>query len=348
MSGSRKCKSAASSRSTTAKDCAAQVSVIVCNLNGDKFLPRLIESLQTQRGVEVEIIVVDRESKDGSLEYLAGVPGVKVVSEPAATGLVAGYHAAVPAATHDLLFFCNEDLWLDQDCLSSLARHISLPRKIGAADPWQWSYDGARHIHGGTAFVRAFLDPINCYPPRALDFLFPLKSGEPVPFACSGALLVHRRMYLETGGWDTSFFMEFDDVDFFLRAWQRGWTCVSEPEAKVYHAVGMAMQQPGAPPGKIRKKRRITSESNRAVICLKHFTGVSILWALVLLCRPLLAHTLHLRFQEARTYVAALKFTCKRLPAVIRFRKANCGLIRDKPGQKFFTETIFQRREPAR
>ncbi len=322
---------------------AIQVSAIISNLNGKKFLPRLIETLRTQAGVDVELIVVDRESKDGSLEYLALLRGVKVVSEPAATGLVAGYHAGVPAATNDLLFFCNEDLWLDRDCLSSLARHISVPGKVGAADPWQWTYDGARHIHGGTAFVRAFLDPISCYPPRRFDFMVPLKSGDPAPLACAGALLVHRRMYLDAGGWDSSFFMEFDDVDFFLRAWQRGWKCVSEPEAHVYHAVGMSTLQHGSPPAEVLRRRRIGAESNRAAICLKHFTGISLLWAIVLLGRPLLAHTLHLRFRIAGIYVDALKLTWERLPGILRFRRANRIPMRSKPGQNFFRDGLFQR-----
>src|ERR1700724_947768 len=210
-----------------------RVSVVVCNLNGMRFLPRLLATLREQREVDTEIVVVDRESTDGSREYLARHPGIKVVTEPAASGLVAGYHAAVAAASHDLLFFCNEDLWLDADCLASLARHVSLADRIGAA------------------------------------------------------VLVHRRMYLDVGGWDTSFFMDFDDVELFLRAWQRGWRCVAVPGARVYHAGGMSTFQAGPPPSEVRFRRHVGGESNRAVICLKHFTGPSLLWAAVLLLAPL-------------------------------------------------------------
>src|ERR1700724_3750427 len=163
-----------------------RVSVVVCNLNGMRFLPRLLATLREQREVDTEIVVVDRESTDGSREYLARHPGIKVVTEPAASGLVAGYHAAVAAASHDLLFFCNEDLWLDADCLASLARHVSLADRIGAADPWQWSYDGDRLLRAGTRFVSARLDPISCYPPRAFDDLAPLAAGEAVAFGCGG------------------------------------------------------------------------------------------------------------------------------------------------------------------
>lgn len=319
-----------------------RVSVVVSNMNGIRFLPRLYESLRAQREVQTEIIVVDRESKDGSREYLAGIPEIRVLTEPAASGLVAGYHAGALVASHELLFFCNEDLWLDPDCLSRLARHISMEDKIGAADPWQWSYDGSRHIHGGTRFLRTFFDPISCYPPRAFRFVVSLAGGERVPFCCPGALLIHRRMYFETGGWDTSFFMEFEDVDFFLRAWQRGWNCVAEPAAKVYHAVGMSTHQAAIPPQKLLGRRRISGESNRAVVCLKHFSGPSLFWAAVMLCRPLVAHSLHLRWQDARVYIEALRITWKRIPDVMNFRKANSDLRCNRPGQRFFTCELFQ------
>jgi GT2 family glycosyltransferase len=321
-----------------------RVSAIVCNLNGGKFLPRLIETLRGQRGVCTEIIVVDRESTDGSREYMAGFPDINVVTEPAATGLVAGYHAGFEAATGDLIFFCNEDLWLDEHCLARLAAHISLEDRIGAADPWQWSYDGARHIRAGMRFHRAFLDRISCYPPRGFDFLVPLQSGDAVAFASGGAVLVHRRMYV--GGWDTSFFLEFEEPDFFLRAWQRGWRCVTEPAAKVYHAVGMSTYQAGPPPATVLRRRRVGGESNRAVICLKHFTGPGVAWGLFVLLRPLVAHALHLRVREARLYVDALRLTAARLPGVLRFRAANRALRRARPGQEFFTAPDLQRANP--
>ena len=322
-----------------------QVSVVVCNLNGMRFLPRLLATLREQRGVDAEIVVVDRESTDGSRELLARHPEIKVVTEPAASGLVAGYHAAVAAAGHDLLFFCNEDLWLDPDCLAHLARHVSVADRIGAADPWQWSYDGDRLLRAGTRFVSARLDPISCYPPRGFDFLAPLAPGEAVPFGSGGAVLVHRRMYLDAGGWDTSFFMDFDDVDFFLRAWQRGWRCVTVPGARVYHAGGMSTFQAGPPPSEVIFRRHVGGESNRAVICLEHFTGPSLLWAAVLLLAPLAGSLLRLDFAKARIHAAALRLTLRRLPAVLRFRQANRTLRRLRPGQCFFTAAEFQRGE---
>src|SRR5262249_10116073 len=109
------------------------VSVIISNLNGQRFLPRLLETLRGQRGVSVQIIVVDRFSHDGSEAFLAGQPDVTVVQEPPETGLVSGYAAGVAHAEHEHLFFCNEDMWFDLDCLRHLEEQIDVTNGIVAA-----------------------------------------------------------------------------------------------------------------------------------------------------------------------------------------------------------------------
>jgi glycosyltransferase involved in cell wall biosynthesis len=125
------------------------VSVIVSNMNGIAYLPRLLETLKNQRMIEVQIIVVDRFSVDGSFEYLASDKEIVVMREPPETGLVSGYAAGVPHAVYDHLFFCNEDMWFDSDCLRLLGEKIDLFNGVVAADPWQWTYDGKNMLVPG-------------------------------------------------------------------------------------------------------------------------------------------------------------------------------------------------------
>lgn len=73
------------------------VSVIISNFNGAKYLPRLFESLSTQRGVELEIIVVDRNSSDTSGSILAAHTEIQVIKHPPETGLVCAVAATRPA-----------------------------------------------------------------------------------------------------------------------------------------------------------------------------------------------------------------------------------------------------------
>jgi glycosyltransferase involved in cell wall biosynthesis len=78
---------------------------VVSNLNGERYLARLLDTLSAQEGVVTEIIVVDRHSTDESGEILRGCPEVQVLREPPESGLVAGYAAGAICASHPLALF---------------------------------------------------------------------------------------------------------------------------------------------------------------------------------------------------------------------------------------------------
>lgn len=319
------------------------ISVIVSNFNGLKYLPRLIETLQSQQDVTAEIIIVDRQSTDGSLEYLRRFPDIRVTQEPAITGLVAGYAVGASLARYDHLFFCNEDMWFDPGCLYLLERQIDLSANIVASDPWQWTYDGKSWIHGGVRFYRSHWASNSPYPWRDVDFNVLLKEGERVPFPCAGAFLMHRRAYEELGGWDTSFFLDHEDIDLFVRAWQRGWHCVTVPEAKVYHAVNASNAKALNNGARVLPRRYIANRSNLAVIGLKYYSGPSLLVAGCGLVVPLLTDILKLRWSKFSLDVRSVLLTMRRLRDVHAFRRRNRHWIQSRPGRQFFLQEDMTR-----
>ncbi|MBZ5608742.1 MAG: glycosyltransferase family 2 protein [Acidobacteriia bacterium] len=319
------------------------ISVIVSNFNGFKYLERLISTLEAQQDVTTEIIIVDRHSTDGSLEYLRRFPHIRVTSEPAITGLVAGYAAGAKLARYDHLFFCNEDMWFDPLCLARLQRHIDLSANIVAADPWQWTYDGKSWIHGGVRFYRTKWEPNSPYPWRGVDFTVSLAEGDRVPFPCAGAFLMHRRAYEELGGWDTSFFLDHEDIDLFVRAWQRGWHCVTVPEAKVYHAVSASDSKVLANGSRVLPRRYIANRSNLVVIGLKYYSGASLLVAALGSFVPLISDVLKLRWRKLSLDVRSILATVRRMREVRAFRKRNRQWIQSRPGRQFFLQEDLTR-----
>ena len=314
------------------------ISVIISNFNGLKFLPRLLDTLMAQQDVITELIVVDRQSSDGSLEYLRQFPDIRIVTEPASTGLVAGYAAGAAVARSEHLFFCNEDMWFDPMCLSLLEQRINLAEGVIAADPWQWTYDGQAWIHGGVRFYRRHWDSNSPYPPRGVDFTVSLAAGERVPFPCAGAFLIHCSAYREIGGWDTSFFLDHEDVDLFLRAWQRGWHCVTVPAAKVYHAVNASNSKALENGRRVLPRRYIANRSNLAVIGLKYYSGTNRLLAWCALLVPIVGDLLRFRWKKLSLDIQAILVTIRRLGDVREFRNRNRKWSAAKPGQGFFLQ----------
>ena len=62
---------------------------------------------------------------------------------------------------------------------------------------------------------------------------------------CSGCFMLARmRFWQDLGGFDTRYFMYFEDCDLSVRAAARGWVQVYEPGAVVHHSGGGAARKP--------------------------------------------------------------------------------------------------------
>ena len=256
---------------------------------------------------------------------------------------MAGYAAGAAVARYDHVFFCNEDMWFDPMCLSLLEAQISLPRRIVAADPWQWTYDGKSWIHGGVRFYRCQWAPNSPYPRRGFDFTVSLTTGERVPFPCAGAFLMHRNAYEEIGGWDTSFFLDHEDIDLFLRVWQRGWQCVTVPEAKVYHAINASNTKTLQNGHQVLLRRYIANRSKLAVIGLKYYSGMTLLLVLGALFVPVLGDVLRGRWKKLSLDVQSIVLTIRRMRDVRAFRRRNRQWMNARPGRQFFLQDDMTR-----
>jgi GT2 family glycosyltransferase len=319
------------------------ISVIVSNFNGSKYLPKLLETLQAQESVDLEIIIVDRKSTDASHEILARYPALNVITEPPESGLVSGYAAGARVAKNEHFFFCNEDMWFDPKCLYLLEKWIDLEKGIVAADPWQWTYDGSIWIHGGTRFKKTTWCFFSPYPRRVPDYNVKLNEGDPVPYPCAGAFLIHRQAYEAVGGWDGSFFLDQEDIDLGIRLWQRGWSVVTVPDSKVYHAVNVSnTKQISGGKVKVSSKRYISGISSVSIIPYKYFSlGAAIAIAGSNFLAIFLKDALRLYYSKTRLNLVVAKEILRRLPQANEYRKNNRQLNKQRPVQKFFLSPTF-------
>ena len=96
-----------------------------------------------------------------------------------------------------------------------------------------------------------------------LDDAAPADSIVPTVSAHGAAMLVRRARVLELGGFDESFFMEWEDLDLCWRAWLRGWPSVYVPAARLRHRVGAVTTE------RMRARRSASSHHNLLRFALK-------------------------------------------------------------------------------
>jgi GT2 family glycosyltransferase len=327
---------------TDASSAMHEISVIISNFNGAKYLPLLFATLKKQRGVKLEIIVVDRLSTDGSAEILAHHPDFKVVSHTPLTGLVCGYHHGLALATKDFCFFMNEDMWLEPDCLSKCCELMQKHPRVAAVMPVQWTYDGKEIVNTGIWFTPCRWNRA-CPSLRHRSYWHALQQPARVSYANAGACLVRKSAYEEVGGWDISFFLDDEDTDMNLRFWQHGWESWVHPGAVVGHAVGASNSKEAAPGKPVSKQRYIGGLSNHMTLGLKSFSGPACVKPFLSWFERFFRNVLRGRWQLVSFDLQALLLTLARLPDIAAYRSLKRDVIRARPGQDFFDEPLFQK-----
>jgi glycosyltransferase involved in cell wall biosynthesis len=98
------------------------VSFVVTNYNYGRYIERAIDSLLGQRGVALELIVIDDRSTDdsrGILERYAGDSRVRLVFHERNTGNIAAYNEGLALARGDIVgTFDADDVCLSQDVVA--------------------------------------------------------------------------------------------------------------------------------------------------------------------------------------------------------------------------------------
>lgn len=116
---------------------APKVSAIIVNYNGKQFLHDCITSLVKLKfpKTQYELIVVDNNSRDTSVEYIKrNFPFVKLVESDINLGFAGGCNLGVEHAQGKYIVFLNTDTKVDENWLSYLVKRIELNKQIAAVN----------------------------------------------------------------------------------------------------------------------------------------------------------------------------------------------------------------------
>ena len=99
------------------------VSIIIACLNDRKHLPRAVESVLGQSFLDIEIIIMDGASNDGTVDYLRSLDDPRIIWHSERDGGIAqAWNRAIGLARSDWLLFLGADdyIW-DMDVIANAA-----------------------------------------------------------------------------------------------------------------------------------------------------------------------------------------------------------------------------------
>src|SRR2546423_3137315 len=134
-----------------------QLSVIIVNYNVKHFLEQCLYSVQKAiRGLEAEIIVIDNDSKDDSLDYLKPLFAcVQFVSNDINLGFAKACNQGYKLSRGEWVLFLNPDTIVPEDCFLNCISFFETHTNAGAI--------GVKMLDGHGKFLkeskRAFPSP---------------------------------------------------------------------------------------------------------------------------------------------------------------------------------------------
>lgn len=229
-----------------------KLSIVVVNWNTGPLLHQCLDSIaassETLPHSDVEVIVVDNASTDGSQQAaLESFPfAVQLIQNESNVGFARANNQAIRRAQGEYVLLLNPDTEVGAGALSRLIAFLDATPRAGAAGPRLLNPDGTLQI--------------SCYPAPTLfgEFFRLFHLDSLVPYgsysmskwrqdqvrevdALLGACLLIRGSVLERVGLlDGDYFMYSEEIDLCYRIRRAGWTLFWVPEAQVLHYGGQS------------------------------------------------------------------------------------------------------------
>ena len=230
-----------------------KISIITITFNSAKTLQRALDSVQHQNYPDIEHVLVDGASTDGTREiievYAKQHPNVRWISEPD-EGIYNAINKGIALATGDAIgFLHSDDVFHSSDSIGQIAAALE-QKKVDVV------YGDLQYVKGDR-IVRQWKS--NVYHPRSLKY------GWMPPHP---TVYVRREVYEKVGKYD-EWFRISADYDMMLRIFTAGYKTCYIPEVLVCMEVGGASNK--------NSKARLSKTQEDRIVLLKNHVGAGIL-----------------------------------------------------------------------
>lgn len=248
--------------------------IVIVNWNSGEQLYNCLSSIKKadKNAVDLShVVVVDNGSTDGSVDTITKVDlPLEIIRNKENHGFAYASNQGAQYGEARYILFLNPDTELEKDTLDTAAKYIeSATEQVGIVGVQQ------RNENGVYQSCNRFATPLRLVATSTgIDKLFPAFGYEmeewshdqtrTVDHVQGSFFLVRRDLFEDLGGFDENFFVYYEDMDFSLRAAQRGWKTRFLADTSIYHRAGGTSEQ-------IKGIRLYHSLTSRARFALKHY-----------------------------------------------------------------------------
>jgi len=212
----------------------SMVSVIVTNWNGRRYLERCLTSIVTQTYKNIEVIVIDNNSTDGSAEFIIKqFPEIILIRNDKNYGFAKANNIGIKVSRGEYIATINNDTEADPCWIENLVNVIRRDPNIGMCASKILLFNNRNLIDStgmliypdGLPVCRGYLE----------EDVYNYNKEEEVLLPTACAALYRKDAIINAGFFDDDYFAYCEDGDLGLRIHMLGYKCIYVPRARVYH-----------------------------------------------------------------------------------------------------------------
>lgn len=227
-----------------------KLSICIVNWNTRDLLTQCIKSVyETTHGFAYEIIVVDNNSSDNSVDQVRKMfPDVRLIVNNENRGFAAANNQAIKVAQGEYVLLLNSDTVVLSNALEILVKFMDKHPEAGACGSKRIKPDGSLDmtVRGeptimGTLFHLLGLNkvfPDNRYARKYYLTDWDHNTLREVPKIGGACLMLREKTLDQVGLLDERFFMYGEDVDLCYRIKGGGWRIYYVPQSVIIHYLG--------------------------------------------------------------------------------------------------------------
>jgi len=210
------------------------VSLIILNYNGKDYLERCLMSLKKVTYPNYEIILVDNNSSDDSIEFVKNnYPSIIIIKLEKNHGFAYPNNVGAKNAKGELLLFLNNDTYVDPHFMDELVKVMKENTEIAICQSLLLKPDGEVDSSGD------FLDTMGV----SYSSKEKVEGIREILGARGASFMIRKEIFEKLSGFDEQFFISFEDVDLGWRTWISGYKVVVNPKSIVYHHGGKTTEE---------------------------------------------------------------------------------------------------------
>lgn len=255
------------------------LAIAILNYNGADLLNRFLPSVLAHSG-DARVYVIDNGSTDASLDILKeDFPTVKRIALNHNFGYAAGYNSGVQQIDAELLCLLNSDVEVTPNWTIPLLDFFATYPEVGIAQPKIKDLNNPEYFEYAGA-AGGYLDVMGLpYCRGRMGKACEKDTGQydenaRVTWASGACFFVRKSVFKAVGGFDTSFFMHFEEIDLCLRAQALGHQVWAVGTSEVFHqgAASLSASHP---------KKLFYNIRNSLLTYTKNITLLPLLWLYV-------------------------------------------------------------------